>query len=349
MKKSIEKYGSPFTVFGGEPLLIPNKDLEEIFSWGYNISKRNSIQTNGTLINDDHIDLFKRFKVSVGISIDGPGELNDLRFLNNKEVTREYTKKTELAIERLLKEKIPLGLIVTLHRLNADSEHLPILINWIKNLDKLNLRSMRLHLLESESEEIRTKYSLSIEENVNAFYRLMHLENKLNNLKFDIFYEMTKMLLGADRKSTCILRGCDPYTTDAVSGIEGDGQSSNCGRTNKNGINYVKSDTKGFERYISLYNTPQKYGGCKGCKFFLMCKGNCPGTSIAGDWRNRSEHCEIWKRLYRKREKLLKIRGIKPISSDKMLRKYLEKQFMIAWANGKNTTMHDCIQKKINC
>jgi uncharacterized protein len=111
------------------------------------------------------------------------------------------------------------------------------------------------------------------------------------------------MLLGEDGRTSCIWLGCDPYTTNAVRGIEGDGQYSNCGRVNKNGINYVKSDTKGFERYIALYKTPQKYGGCKGCRFFLMCKGNCPGTSIAGDWRNRSEYCKIWKTLYRKIEK----------------------------------------------
>jgi uncharacterized protein len=93
MKKSVEEIGEPFTVFGGEPLLIPKKDLEEIFLWGYKISKKNSIQTNGTLIDDDHITLFKRFKVHVGISIDGPGELNDLRFLQNFQTTRRYKKK----------------------------------------------------------------------------------------------------------------------------------------------------------------------------------------------------------------------------------------------------------------
>ena len=35
-----------------------------------------------------------------------------------------------------------------------------------------------------------------------------------------------------------------------------------------------------------------------GLPFFLFCKGQCPGTSREGDWRNRSDHCEVWKALY---------------------------------------------------
>ena len=105
--------------------------------------------------------------------------------------------------------------------------------------------------------------------------------------------------MGQDNSSNCVWNACDPYTTRAVRGVEGNGQRSNCGRTNKDGIDFVKSDDEGFERYLALYHTPQEYGGCKDCRFFLMCKGQCPGTSIDGDWRNRTEHCKGWMGLYR--------------------------------------------------
>jgi uncharacterized protein len=72
MKEAIEKEGGPFSLFGGEPLLMPLADLTEIWRWGYELWGRNSLQTNGTLINDDHIRLFKQYNVHVGISIDGP-------------------------------------------------------------------------------------------------------------------------------------------------------------------------------------------------------------------------------------------------------------------------------------
>src|ERR1700722_6754393 len=78
MKAAVEKEGGPFTLFGGEPLLLPRKDLETLWAWGLEKYGSNSVQTNGALINADHVRMFKQYRVSVGISIDGPGELNDI-------------------------------------------------------------------------------------------------------------------------------------------------------------------------------------------------------------------------------------------------------------------------------
>ena len=55
----------------------------------------NGIQTNGVLINDEHIRMFRDYKVHVGVSVDGPGELNDSRWAGTLERTREATAKTE--------------------------------------------------------------------------------------------------------------------------------------------------------------------------------------------------------------------------------------------------------------
>ena len=56
--------------------------------------------------------------------------------------------------------------------------------------------------------------------------------------------------------------------------------------TNKDGIDYVKADRPGYERYLALYQTPQEYGGCQGCRFLVSCaRGNVQGTAISsGDW-----------------------------------------------------------------
>ena len=80
LKRSIARHSrgdEPFLLFGGEPLLLPKRVLEELLEWGPKRSGRNSIQTNGVLIDDEHIELFKRYRINVGVSIDVPGELND--------------------------------------------------------------------------------------------------------------------------------------------------------------------------------------------------------------------------------------------------------------------------------
>jgi uncharacterized protein len=76
MKESLARAGSSFTIFGGEPLLVPERVLEELWAFGYERFGSNGIQTNGTLINDRHIRLFKQYSVNVGISVDGREDLN---------------------------------------------------------------------------------------------------------------------------------------------------------------------------------------------------------------------------------------------------------------------------------
>src|SRR5205823_4046579 len=137
----------------------------------------------------------------------------------------------------------------------------------------LGVSSVRLHILEIDHHLVRQKFALSTSENISAFLHFAALEKQFKQLKFDVFTDMKNMLLGRDRDATCIWMACDPYTTSAVRGVEGNGQRSNCGRTNKDGIDFSKSDTPGYERYLALYSTPQECGGCQGCRFFLMCKG----------------------------------------------------------------------------
>jgi len=92
MKRAIARVGGPFTLFGGEPLLMRFEDLEDVFTWGLEKFGANSIQTNGALIEERHIELFYRCKVSVGISIDGPDDLNDVRWNGGVEKTRKTTR-----------------------------------------------------------------------------------------------------------------------------------------------------------------------------------------------------------------------------------------------------------------
>jgi uncharacterized protein len=344
MKAAVEREGRRFTLFGGEPLLVPEHDLAELWSWGLIRFGGNGIQTNGSLINERHITMFKRYRVSVGISIDGPGEMNDIRWAGSLEATRRTTQRTETAIRRLCEERIYPSLIITLHRANATEEKLPILLDWLRSLEKLGVRSVRLHILEVDSPSVRELYTLSDKENLGAFLYFAEAESSFTTLRFDVFEDMRRLLLGKDNSTTCIWNACDQYTTAAVRGIEGNGQSSNCGRTNKDGIDYVKGSAPGYERYIALHRTPYEDGGCKDCRFFLMCKGQCPGTAMHNDWRNRSEHCQVWMALFEHLERKLIARGDTPLSVSSM-RPALEDELVDLWASGKNSSLQRLIEK----
>lgn len=340
MKAAVERAGGPFTLFGGEPLLIPLADLEDLWRWGLARYGENAIQTNGVLINEEHLRMFREYRVRVGVSIDGPGALNDARRNGSQDKTRSTTAQVEATIERLCELGSPPGLIVTLHRGNAIARCLPVLQDWVRRMDRLGIRSMRLHLLEVDAPEVRSTLALSNAENLVAMSSLMALQPELKTLRLDVNGELSALLRGKDKAASCVWRACDPYTTAAVRGVEGNGQSSNCGRTNKDGIDFIKAAESGYERYIALYHTPQEHGGCQGCRFFLMCKGHCPGTAIDGDWRNRTEHCETWKALFTRTEEELSLAGGTPLSLDPA-RPAVEAHMLAAWADGKNPDLQD--------
>jgi uncharacterized protein len=339
MKTAASRSREPFVLFGGEPLLMRFEDLEDLFAWGFARSGGSSIQTNGVLIEDRHIDLFRRYKVSVGLSIDGPGELNDARAHHVRERTREATAKVEKTILRLCREYQPPGLIVTLHRGNATAEKLPVMMDWLRQLHAAGIRSMRLHLLEIDHASVRDRLALSARENVAALLAFARLRQDLPGLRIDVFDEMERLLAGNDSGATCVWRGCDPYTTEAVQGVEGNGRSSNCGRTDKEGVGFIKASQAGYERYIALYRTPHAENGCAGCRFFLMCKGQCPGTSIGGDWRNRTEHCEVWFQLFTLIERRMLESGKTPLSTAAH-RQEAEQRLVQAWMDGRYVPVH---------
>ena len=154
IRAAIETEGQEFTLFGGEPLLVLERDLEDLWALGLERFGRNGIQTNGALINDRHVELFRRYRVQVGISIDGPGELNDARWAGTLAKTREATRRTEENIEKLIGAGVVPSLIVTLHRLNAGADRRQRLCDWIRELDALGVRDARLHLLEIDHPEL---------------------------------------------------------------------------------------------------------------------------------------------------------------------------------------------------
>lgn len=72
---------------GGEPLLVNASTYESLIEriLEEHCNATFSIQTNGTLLTEEHIEVFKKYKVSVGISLDGYDEkTNKYRVYNNK-------------------------------------------------------------------------------------------------------------------------------------------------------------------------------------------------------------------------------------------------------------------------
>lgn len=311
-----------YTLFGGEALLLPKKDLEYILKRSFEKYGKSSIQTNGSLVDDEHIEMFKKYNTSIGVSIDGPADLNGLRIpLSKKETVEEVTKRTMENLLKLKRENIGVGVIITLHKLNATKEQLPRLKNFIEWLASIGIKGGNIHMLEVDSVKAKP-FMLTEEENTEAFLELAKFFEDRPELRWIPFTEIKSMLQDYDRsRVSCVWDSCDPLNTQSVYGIEGNGQLSNCGMVNKDGIEWTKAEdpftgelsTDLMRDYI-LYFTPQDKKGCQGCRFFLLCNGYCDGSAIDGDWRNRSVHCSTLKALFEFYEKEIEKTGHIPFS-----------------------------------
>ncbi|MNV09384.1 Anaerobic sulfatase-maturating enzyme [compost metagenome] len=325
--QNLQNKSGGYSVFGGEGTLVPIRDLERIFKEGFEKYGSSSIQTNGTLITDQHIELFKRYNVSVGVSTDGPNELNGLRTPLGGMTLEEATSRTNESIRRMIAAGVSVSVILTLHKENASPDRLPRLISFIKWLMQIGVRYGIVHLLEIDDLEAK-KHELSEEENINAMISLSELFEENPESKFAPFCEIDEMMSHGNFKAGCVWKPCDPSNTPSVFGIEGNGQISNCGMVNKEGIEWTKSkDPSPFVRPQILYHTDQDKNGCKDCPFFIACNGYCTGSSIDGDFRNRTVHCGTIKKMMEFYENKAINSGFVPFSK-RDDRKQLEEEYL---------------------
>ena len=334
MKKALSIENYHFTLFGGEPLLMPIEDLTKLWAWGLEKYGQNGIQTSASCIREEHFELFKKYNVSVGLSLEGPGALNDIRWAGSLERTRKTTAQVEAVLYRLIDTGRPPSLITTFNRGNAAPDRLPRLLEWFRELDRRGLRHINLHLMEIDDPELRGRWTLTAEENAAALLACADLQSELE-IAFMPISDMVGLLLGTDEKSSCVWNACDPLTTRAVRGISAHGERINCSRSNKAGVEMIKADRELLVRPIALYHTDQAAGGCSGCRFWFACKGSCPGEAMGGDWRRRTEHCQTLKMVFSELEDRLGALGFKPISRNERRRRTVETALLEAYEAGR--------------
>jgi len=272
------------TLHGGEPLCMPKEDVESIFKKTYELQNRSSIQTNGMNIDANYIELFKKYKTSVGISFDGEGELSSYRMSQEKAVKLMNT------IREMRKQDIQVSVIAIISKSNAeDDEKLKRLKEWLVELDDLRICG-RLNpcggALDCE---------LSPSRLIEVYLDLAEFCVR-NNFRWSPFIDIVNRLLG--KSAVCTFMGCDPFHTPSATVLLGDGSVTNCMRTNEKGI-LLHHPAQYDTRDELLQEIPQKFGGCKGCEFFYACHGGCPSIAIDSDWRNRTYLCPLWKELFK--------------------------------------------------
>ncbi len=90
------------------------------------MSFENTMQTNGTLLNDDWCEFFRDHGFLIGISIDGPAELHDVYRLDKS--GRPTFDRVRRGLRLLQKHGVEYNILTTINRRNADH---PLKVNTV--------------------------------------------------------------------------------------------------------------------------------------------------------------------------------------------------------------------------
>lgn len=304
---SMLRIPGPVSLHGGEILLMPLPDLRTLIEAAAKDNRQISMQSGLSLLNDRHVDLLKEFNVSVGVSLNGPTELNrdrravphtrSLPVLEANQATDLTTERVYQNVVKLRRAGISVSIICVLSKTNAgDKDKLKRLAQWAHGLGEAGIWHVRFNPLHDDYSD-GADIELTEQEAADAYRFLAALTTRDSRRMWLPFREYIDNIWGLGCQP-CWHGGCDVYQTAAVHAVFGDGSEGNCLRTAKDGTAYLR-DSQTFDmRSQILQQVPTDQNGCKGCKHWRVCKGGCPAEGVDGDWRNRSRFCQMYYQTY---------------------------------------------------
>ena len=222
------------------------------------------------------------------------------------------TRKTLEKIEALTKAGVPVSIIAVLRKYNAGPGRLIEFEKFALRLGaEFGIHSIRMNEAIVQDPSRREEEELTPEELSLAFLNLAGLCLADPERTWLPFRDIVDLLTGHEN-GTCVFNGCDPWKTGGEQTIMADGSTGGCLKTGAgpDGLQAPQPRLYGRERDSLLAILPEAHQGCQACRYWPICRGGCPGTGAAGDWRNKTRFCPAYKALFSWTEG--RIRGLLP-------------------------------------
>jgi uncharacterized protein len=289
---------------------------------------RFTIQTNGTLISDAWVDVFRRHRVHVGVSLDGPREVND-RYRLDRRGRGTYDSVRD-GIERLRDRGLDFGLLSVVG-LGADG------LRVHRHFVALGARRIN-YLLPDFSHDTIAPVRRAYGPTPCADFLLPILEewwaNNPATVQIGIFRHMARLILGG--RSRVDLFGNRPLP---VAFVHSDGEIEGLDTLNicepglaKTGLNVLRDDFEQVAEVSALHRQTMFEGvplasGCGGCAEEATCAGGhlAHRYSRARGFNNSSVWCKDLLALFRRMRELLGISN-----RETLLRKQILEEMAIA-------------------
>ncbi len=289
---------------GGDPLMCGHEYFEDVMEIEKRISNtasvrfRNSIQTNGTLIDKKWVDIFKKYDIKVGVSFDG---------INN-DLYRQGTEKTLGAMELMKKKGLNFGCMAVV----ANDDY-----DLIENYKFFRQKGISVDFSYMFSEgEAKSLDKLSPEKFTKQAIELFdYWLYDREGVGIRLFSTYISMALGSGFRicSNCSCHG--KYLS-----IAPNGDLSNCGRPIIG--QYVFGNIDTVSSIEEVYNSPkfiellsgsiQRRRKCKeSCEYFELCGGDCTDQALIGgditspDKSSCYSFCKIYSHIKEKIDEII--------------------------------------------
>lgn len=294
-----EKKFTQFIFHGGEPLLWGKHRFEEVWRYEEELKKifpgiviENGIQSNGYLIDDEWIDTFKRMNMKVGISLDGPAEMN---FHYGSDGNEKSMQRVIANIHKLQENNLTSGIlsVITDNHLGHEKEYFDF-------LNKNNLPSSGFCYCYNPRDEIAIDPLELADFLCKSFDIYYHAKQSVRIREFDNI--LLKLYGHSGKNCVCGERTrcgnfpafspngnvgfCDEYEADTS--IIGD-------FTKQSLIEIVEGDI--YQETRKLYTTASS-NACSECEWKCICGCGCARNDIGEGSERKSYFCETYKKLY---------------------------------------------------
>ena len=271
-----------FIFLGGEPLSISPENYESVLRYirekDYPI--KISIQTNGSLINMDFIDLFKEFNVDIGVSLDGGASLNDQTriFKNGKETFSTIFKN----LQKMKDAGLKFGCLVTLNKTNMEY------VEKIYTFFKENNIPFNIRPISETKYSAPRKLLITPQEYARSLCKLFNIwfeDTETEDILVEDFANMVSQFIKPIKGLVpCVFtKKCSEYFVSFD--LNGDLYPCNrlygipqffYGNIQRNSLKNLLNNSKVkclSERWDILSKTD-----CKNCEISQYCYGGCPGN-----------------------------------------------------------------------
>ena len=271
---------STFAFQGGEPTLagLPyfTKLVEYQQKYGRNgQSVSNALQTNGVLLDKDWCQLFHAYNFLIGVSLDGPEEVNDLYRVNKG--AQGTWRKVMQGIEVMQREKVEFNILCVLSQANV---HKPK--ETYKYFRSLGIQYMQfIPLAEFNADGSPMPFTITPEEYGRFMCEIFDLwwpERRKVRVRF--FDNLAEALAGQKPGSCTMHETCDSYVVVEYNGdvfpcdffVEKDWKLGNVN------LDSFPEIARRQKRYSFAGKKTIAHPECQVCEYQAICHGGCPKT-----------------------------------------------------------------------